>query len=476
MRKWVPLLTVCLGSFMLLVDTTIVNIALPGMAHGLDASFTSLQWVIDAYALALASLVLAAGSIADLVGRRQIFVLGLIVFGPASMACGLAGDAAMLVLARAVQGVGAAAMLATTFPLLNSHYAGRERGVVYGLWGAVNGAASMAGPLIGGLLVQVASWRSIFFVNLPVTLLALALCRALRTDKEVAGGGSFDLLGTLSFAAAAAALTYGLILVNDHGWGSPAPMAWLATVPLFLAGFFAAEQRAQRPMFDLTLLRNRTLLAVLLGAGALTWAAFGAYAYTAIWMQSVRGMTPLAAGLVLVPLSATAFVVSAGIGRHLHGSRPRWIIGGGLLLIGAGGLITSALLHGAVSWPGLIPGSVVTGVGVGLATPTLASTAMAAVPIARGGMAAGAVNTMRQLGFALGIAILGTIVVGSVSAPSGSLNDTLQTVSLDGLHRTFLTCGAVGLLAGLGVLALIRTPRPDPSPLDAGTLAVEVAA
>jgi EmrB/QacA subfamily drug resistance transporter len=488
-RKWIPLTALCLGAFMLLVDTTIVNVALPDMAVSLPASFASLQWVIDAYALTLAALVLATGSAADLVGHRRVFVLGLIGFGAASLGCALAQDSAALIAARAAQGAGAAAMLATTFPLLNSNYTGRDRGVAYGVWGAVNGAASMAGPVVGGLLTQAASWQWIFFVNLPLCLLALPACRYLRTDTRATDRGNVDLLGTATFTAAAGTLAYGLIQTDSHRETTVAPWAWLAAALVLLGVFVMVELHAQRPLLELRLLRSRTLVGTLISAGALTFAAFGPYLYVAIWTQTVLGMSPLAAGLVAVPLSAAAFTVSIGVGRRLHDSDPRWIISGGLLLIGSGALLNVQLLQVTTTWTGLIPGSVITGIGVGLATPTLAATAMAVVPVSRGGMTAGAVNTMRQLGFAFGIATLGTIFVsragstlseygvpypGTVAEQlsSGQAHLTLQRASgiahelldvalnpatIGALRATFLACGLVGLVAGLLAAVLIRT-------------------
>src|SRR4051812_35764973 len=184
MRKWLPLVTVCLGTFMLLIDVTIVNVALPDMAKDLNTSFGSLQWVVDAYALTLAALVLGTGSIADLVGHRRAYVAGLGLFAVSSLVCGISPNSGLLVAARAVQGVGAAAMFATTFALLNSNYRGRDRGMAYGMWGAVSGASAAVGPIIGGLLTEGISWRWIFFVNLPVSVIAIALCVRVLTDAH----------------------------------------------------------------------------------------------------------------------------------------------------------------------------------------------------------------------------------------------------------------------------------------------------
>jgi EmrB/QacA subfamily drug resistance transporter len=496
MRKWLPLLTVCLGTFMLLIDVTIVNVALPDMVQELNASFGSVQWVVDAYALALAALVLAAGSVADLFGHRRTYVAGLAIFAASSLACGLAPNAGVLVWVRAVQGVGAAAMFATTFALLNSSYTGRDRGTAYGIWGAVAGASAAIGPIIGGLLTEGASWRWIFFVNLPVSVVAIVLCVRVLTDLHGPGRSRIDVPGTLTFTGAAAFTTYALIRANEHGWSEP-PVWWLlALAAVLLAGFVAIEARSPHPMLELALLRNRAFVGVLIAGLLLTFAAFAAFTYTSIWLQSVLGLSPIQAGLTGLPMSVLAFFVSASIGRFLHGSRPGPIIGGGLLLIGLGGLLGAALVHGSASWPALLPGYAVIGIGVGLATPTLGSAAMATVEPQRGGMAAGAVNTTRQLGFAFGIAALGSVfaaraqgsldshgvpgaaaaaraVAGGQSpqllhrAPAagrGALDSAVHASAVAGVQATLLVAGVVGLVAGVLVLVLMRPGRTAAAP------------
>jgi EmrB/QacA subfamily drug resistance transporter len=492
MRKWLPLVTVCLGTFMLLVDVTIVNVALPDMAADLKTSFSSLQWVVDAYALILAALVLGTGSIADLVGHRRAYVAGLALFAVASLVCGLSPNDNVLVAFRAVQGLGAAAMFATTFALLNSNYTGRDRGVAYGMWGAVAGASAAVGPIVGGLLTQGISWRWIFFVNLPVSVLAIALCVLVLEDAHAPMRGRVDVPGILTFTASAATLTYGLIRANEHGWSQPATWAWLIAAPVLLLVFVRVEVHTAQPMLDLTLMRNRSFVGILLAAGLLTLAAFASFTYTSIWLQSVLGLSPIKAGLTGLPLSLAAFVVSASIGRFLHGSKPGPIIGGGVLLVGIGGLVSAALVHGSATWPALIPGFVIVGIGVGLATPTFSSAAMAAVPVQRGGMAAGAVNTARQLGFAIGIAGLGSVfearaqrVLADQHVPDSSgvgravsggqapfvlkqapaaahhtLDKAIHSAAVSGVQWAYLVSGVIGVVAGLAVLVLVRSNAP----------------
>ncbi len=488
MRKWWPLVAICLGTFMLLVDVTIVNVALPDMAVDLKTSFSSLQWVIDAYALTLAALLLGVGSLADRFGHRHAYVFGLVLFAVASLACALSPNAGVLIASRAVQGVGAAAMFATTFALLNASYTGRDRGTAYGIWGAVSGAAAAVGPVLGGILTQGINWRWIFFVNLPVSVLAVALSLGVLAVDKPGARPRFDLAGTAAFTVSAATLTFALIRASDDGWSAPSTWALLATSAVALAAFVAIERVSTRAMLDLALLRNRSFVGVLVAALLVNFAAFAVFAYTSIWLQSVLGLSPVQAGLTSLPMSAASFVVSAGVGRFLHGSRPGPIIGGGMLLIGVGSAITAVLLRDSSGWPVLIPGFLVAGTGVGIALPTLSSSAMAAVPPHRGGMAAGVINTARQLGFALGIAVLGSVFVAGArrslnahgapeparlaqalsggqgrqvlatvpAAQQPRLDDWLHAASVHGLTLAFGLAAAVGVLAGVVVLALVR--------------------
>jgi EmrB/QacA subfamily drug resistance transporter len=490
MRKWMPLLAVCLGTFMLLIDVTIVNVALPDMAAGLSTSFSALQWVIDIYALVLAALLMALGAVCDALGRRSVYIGGLALFALASLASGLAPNAAMLIAARGVQGAGGAAMFATTIALLNSSYQGRDRGTAFGIWGAVAGGAAAAGPVIGGLLTEGASWRWIFFVNLPVSVIAVAMTLRFVAPDRVRAGLRLDLPGLVAFTAGAAAITLGLIRSSEDGWAAAGTIALLAGGAAALAVFAVVESRVARPLLEPALFRRPAFTGIMLVALLLNAAAFAYLAYSSLWLQTVVGLSPVRAGLLgAAPLSAAAFVVSALIGRFLHASNPRWIIGGGMLLVGIGAAL-QATLGAHSSWPSLVAGLIVTGVGVGLATPTLVSNAMAAVPLAQGGMAAGAVNTARQLGYAFGIAVLGSVfsarmthaiavgggrpglsqaisggqaraVLGRVPAGQrGPLDQLIHSATASGLNACFVVAALLGLAGGLIAIATIRRPAP----------------
>ncbi|HTU06589.1 MAG TPA: DHA2 family efflux MFS transporter permease subunit, partial [Trebonia sp.] len=379
MRKWWPLVAVCAGTFMLLVDVTIVTVALPDMARELHTTFSDLQWVIDLYALVLGALVLTVGAIADRIGRRRVYVIGLVVFAASSLTCGLAPNVGVLIAARGVQGVGAAAMFATTIALISSSYAGRERGVAFGVWGAVNGAAAAAGPIVGGLLTAHFGWRWIFLVNLPVSVVAVALTLLLVQESRNPHPARVDLPGMVSFTVAAASLTYALI---RGAWASGTTVALLVVATCSLVAFVFVERRRRDPMLDLTLLRNRSFTALLVGGALLSAAAWASLTYESLWLQSVLGLSPIKAGLVLLPASLAAFAVSAAIGRVLHTASPRLLVGVGLLVIAAGALAQAVIRTGS-SWWVVMPGLALVGIGAGLAMAPLSASAMAAVPAAR---------------------------------------------------------------------------------------------
>lgn len=491
MKNWWPLVAVCLGSLMLLVDVTIVNVALPAMALDLSASFSDLQWVVDGYALVLAATLLAAGTIGDRLGHRRVYLAGLVLFAVASLASGLAGDVALLVAARCVQGIGGAAMFATTFALLNASYQGRARGTAYGVWGAVGGAAAALGPIVGGVLTEHAGWRWIFFVNLPVTALTVALCLTALAADHGRATSRLDVPGLVTFTAFAAALTYGLIEAGGRGWGDARPVVSFAVAAVALLAFVLVERRAAAPMLDLALLRQRVFTGTLVAATAASLVAFSALVFVSIWLQSVQGLSPIEAGLAGgVPLSAAALVTSAAGPRLLHGRPPGPVIAAGVGLIGLGALLMALQLSGAAGWPALTAGLVVTGVGVGTTFPVLSSTAMSTVPLQRGGMAAGAVNTARQLGLALGLAVLGTVLTSSLSSTlagrgvphPGAVAQALAggqaraVTALAGGHRVVDTAfvaalrevmgvaGAVGVVAAVVVAALLRPGRTTAAP------------
>ncbi|MGX1225673.1 MFS transporter [Streptomyces ambofaciens] len=476
MRTWGPLTAVCLGTFMLLLDVTIAVVALPDMARGLHASLSDLQWVMDGYALALAALLLGMGAAADILGRRRVHVAGVVLFAAASLLCGLATGPGMLVAARGLQGVGAAAMFATTLPLLGSVYQGRRRSMALGVWGAVSGAAAAVGPVLGGLLTDGPGWRWIFWVNLPVSVAAVWLTLRVVPESRGAAGRRVDWAGTVLFAAFAGALTYGAVRAGTHGWTEGGTLASFGLAALALGVFVAVEHRIADPLLDPRLFLRPAFSGVMLGGLAFNAAAFGVMAYTSIWLQTLLGMSPVRGGLVFVWLSLASFLVAAAGGRLLHGVPARLTIGGGLLLIAAGQFCMAFLDAGSTA-SALVPGLLLVGVGTGLVSPGIAGAALAAVPAERSGMAGGAVNTFRQLGYALGIAVFGTVLTsrmqdalphdaahGLAGGAAGALRGVfgehaLRAAFASGLNAAAVTAGAVAAVAGVLVLVLVRADR-----------------
>ncbi|TQJ91072.1 MFS transporter [Streptomyces sp. SLBN-31] len=476
MRTWGPLTAVCLGTFMLLLDVTIAVVALPDMAGSLHASLSDLQWVMDGYALALAALLLGVGAAADILGRRRVHVAGVVVFATASLLCGMAGGPGTLVAARGLQGLGAAAMFSTTLPMLSSVYRGRQRSAALGVWGAVSGAAAAVGPVVGGLLTDGPGWRWIFYVNLPVSVAAVWLTLRVVPESHGSRERRVDWAGTVTFAAFAGALTYGAVRAGQHGWGETGTLLTFAAAVTALVCFVVVERRGADPLLDLRLFAEPAFSGVMVGALAFNAAAFGLMAYDSIWLQSMLGMSSVRGGLVFLWLSLSSFVVAAAGGRLLHGAPARITIGGGLLLIGTGQFCMTTLGAGSTA-SALVPGLVLVGVGTGLVAPGLAGAALAAVPQDRHGMAGGAVNTFRQLGLALGIAVYGTVLTsrmqdtlphgpahalagGGAGALRGAFSEhALRTAFAAGLNTAAGAAGATATVAGALVVALVRTPR-----------------
>ncbi|ATY14924.1 MFS transporter [Amycolatopsis sp. AA4] len=399
-RKWGPLAAICLGSFMLILDTTVVTVALPEMARGLGASLASLQWVVNSYTLVLAVLALSAGAIGDLAGQRRVFVGSVTVFAVASLGCALAPNAGVLIGARAVQGVGGAAMMVAAMSLLGAHYEGKDRGSALGIWTAVLGGAGATGPFLGGVLTQWAGWQAIFFLNLPLSAATLLLTSKYLVEAPKRPSGTrIDLGGMVAFGASSGALVYGLIEADDR-----LPMFILATAALVV--FVMVERRVRHPMLDLALFRRASFVTVLIVVVASS-SVFACLIYASIWLQSVQRLSPAAAGLALIPLAATSFVTSLVIGKRLPAVSPGIILGLGALLAAAGCALEWAMLDS--TWLSLLPGLIVTGAGMGIAGPAGSTAILSAVPRDRAGMASGAMATFRQLGQTLGVAVLGLV-------------------------------------------------------------------
>ncbi|WP_375478972.1 MFS transporter [uncultured Jatrophihabitans sp.] len=414
-HKWWTLVGVCLGTFMLLLDVTIVNVALPDIQSALKSSFSDLQWVVDAYALTLAALLLTAGSLADNFGRRKLYVIGLTVFTVASLLCGAAQTTLMLQLSRGLQGVGGAIMFAVSLALLADAFRGKDRGVAFGIWGGVTGLATAIGPLLGGALTTGLSWRWIFFVNLPVGIAAVIIVLLRVAESRAPKARRPDWLGFAVFSVALAALVYGLIESSERSFSDTRVLAALIAAGVLLVAFVVIEIGKSEPMFDFSLFRKPTFTGGAVAAFGMSASAFALLVYFVLYLQNVLGFDALNTGLRLLVMSGGILITSAVAGRLTSHVPIRFLIGPGLLVVGVGLLLMRGLDVGTV-WTHLIPGLVVIGAGVGLVNPPLASTAVGVVEPQRAGMASGINSTFRQVGIATGIALLGTLFSNRVTS------------------------------------------------------------
>jgi EmrB/QacA subfamily drug resistance transporter len=411
-RKWWTLLAVSVATFMLLLDITVVNVALPSIREDLGASFTDLQWVVDAYALTLAALVLTAGSLADRLGRRMVFAAGLAIFTGASLLCALAADPTVLNLARAVQGVGGAAMFAVSLALIAQEFtAGRERGMAMGIYGATIGMAVAIGPLVGGALTDSLGWESIFYLNVPIGLAAIAVTYLKLRESRDPGATRVDWPGVATFSTALFALVLALVRGNDEGWGSAPIVALFAAAGLLLAAFLAIERTVSEPMLPLGLFRRRAFTGVQIAAFAVSSSLFALFLYLTLYLQNYLGLEPFDAGLRYLPITLASFVAAPIAGALLSRVQARLMLSLGLAGVGVGLLLMGGIDAGS-EWTTLLGGFLIAGAATGLINPVIADVAVSVVPREQSGMAAGINDTFRQVGVAVGIAVWGAIFVG----------------------------------------------------------------
>ncbi len=449
-RKWWTLIAVSVALFMLLLDITVVNVALPSIQHDLHSSFADLQWVVDAYSLTLAALLLTSGALADLFGRRLVFTAGLVVFTCSSAVCGLSSTPLELNLARAAQGVGGAMMFATSLALIAQAFRGRDRGIAFGVSGGVMGAAVAVGPVIGGIITSGIGWQWIFFVNVPIGVAAVALTLTRVAESRDPNATGVDWIGLVTFSTALFLLVYALTQGNADGWGSTKILAMLIAAAVLLAAFLIAELRQTRPMLDLSLFRRPAFTGASIVAFAVASSIFAMFLYLTLYIQDVLGYDAIQAGLRFLPITLLTFIVAPLAGRLSVRVPVRLLLGGGLLLVGTG-LLSMTALDASSGWTVLIPGFVLAGAGVGLINPPLASTAIGVVHHSRSGMASGINSTFRQVGIVTGIAGLGAIFEHQVThatttalAAHGQAHAVLAAAH--GQLSTVLQSGEVGHL------------------------------
>jgi EmrB/QacA subfamily drug resistance transporter len=467
-RKWAALIIVCVGTFMLLLDITVVNVALPDIQKELHASFTDLQWVVDAYALTLATAVLIAGTLGDLLGRKRVFLFGVGLFTAASAACGAAPNPLVLNLSRGVQGVGGAIVIAVALAIISQEFHGKERGTAFGAWGATIGAAVAIGPLVGGVLTTWLGWRAIFYVNLPIGIICILVGMRVLHESRNEQHGSFDIGGFITLTGGLFSLVLALLRGNAWGWGSGREIALYIIAGVLLSAFVLIELRVGDPMLDLSLFRIPTFTGAQIVAFAISASIFSQFLYLTLYLQNVLGYSPIQAGLRFLPLSLISFVVAPIAGRLSTRIPVRILLGLGMALVG----IALLLMHGVTvssGWTALLPGFLLAGIGVGMVNAPLASTAVSVVEPQRAGMASGTNNTFRQVGIATGIAGLGAIFqdriaselhgVGSAaSVASGAVqgSEIAHAAFISGLNEILLVGAIVAFAGGALGFLLVR--------------------
>jgi EmrB/QacA subfamily drug resistance transporter len=400
-RKWWTLGAMCFALFMLMLDNTVVNVALPSIQQDLDASISGLEWTVNGYTLSIAVLLVTGGRLGDIFGRRRMFLAGIVIFAVSSATAGLAPDATALVLSRVVQGAGAALMMPGTLSIIADAFPPHERGKAMGTWAGVSALALAIGPVVGGFLTEHVSWRAIFYLNIPVAIVAVAATIfAVRESRDTSVGKDVDYPGVAVLTAGLTALVLALVEGNAWGWGSPAILALFGTAALMLPLFVWVENRVKAPMVQFDLLSDRNFLGAVVVALVITFSMMGVFFFLALYMQDILNYSPLEAGVRFLP--STLMIV------------------GGLILVSAS-LLTFSGIAVDSTYLDLLPGFMLLGIGIALTMSPMTSAAMNAVPVQKAGIASGVLSMFRMVGGSLGIADTGAIFQGLVSSKLGDL-------------------------------------------------------
>ena len=462
-RKWWTLGAVAFGLFMIMLDNTIVNVALPSIQRDLNIGISELEWVFNGYALTFGVLMLTGGKLADMMGRRRIFVAGLVIFTIASLFCGLATSAGWLIGARIVQGVGSAFMNPATLSIITATFPPRQRGMAIGIWAGVSAMALAIGPLVGGLITEHWSWNWIFFINVPVGIIGIIVARLVITEsRDTSPDQRLDLPGLLTSAIALFALTYGLIEANKYGWTSPRILALFAVAVIGFAAFVLLERHQRAPMLDLNLFRNGTFAGantVMLLVGL---AMFGVFFYNSLFIQNVLGFSAVQTGASFLPMTILIILVAPAAGKFSDRVGSRWLVAGGMVLLSISLLIFSRLDETSNFWD-ILPGLLIGGFGMAIVMTPITAAAMGSVPVDKAGVGSAVLNTGRQVGGALGIAVMGAIVASYATGIPGTPGALQGFVT--GYQHALQVAAAIALAGAVLSVATIRRYRHDVEPV-----------
>jgi EmrB/QacA subfamily drug resistance transporter len=457
-RKWWTLGSVAFGLFMIMLDNTVVNVALPSIERDLHISISELEWVVTAYALSFAALMITGGKLADLYGRRRIFMVGLTVFTLSSLACGLAPSASFLIGARAVQGTGAALMNPATLSIITATFPPRERGRAIGIWAGVSALALAIGPLCGGLIVDNINWNWIFFVNVPVGAVGIVVSRLVISEsRDTSHEQSIDLPGLATSGLGLLALSYALIEGNRHGWTSVEIIGLFVAAVALLVGFVLVEHRQRLPMLDLSLFKIGAFAGANVVAMLVSLGMFGVFFFVSLYVQNILGYSPTKAGAIFLPMTVLIIVIAPIAGHTSDRVGSRWLMGGGMTIVGVSLLLYQRVGVHSDFWT-LLPAMLLGGVGMAMTMSPMTSAAMGAVPVDKAGVGSGVLNSFRQVGGSLGIALIGAILASYLHHPAGSAAGARDYVN--GLHAALLVSAGITFAAALVAVVAVRT-RPE---------------
>jgi EmrB/QacA subfamily drug resistance transporter len=462
-RKWWTLGAVAFGLFMIMLDNTVVFVALSAIQSDLHISTSELEWVVNGYALTFAVLMLTGGKLADLLGRRRIFIIGLAIFTASSLACGLATGASMLIGARVVQGVGSALMNPATLSIITATFPPRQRGTAIGIWVGVSAMALAIGPLVGGVLTEQINWSWIFFINVPVGIAGIIVARlVIDESRDESEEQRLDLPGLLSSAVGLFAVTYGLIESNNYGWTSGRILGSFAVAAAALVLFVFLEHRQRVPMLDLSLFRNATFAGANTVMLLVALAMFGMFFFNSLYLQRVLHYSAIETGASFLPMTVLIVLIAPVAGKFSDRIGSRWLMGAGLVSLSASLVSFSRLGIDSTFWD-VLPGLLLGGVGMSLAmTPTTAA-AMGSVPVDKAGVGSAVLNSMRQVGGSLGIALMGAIIASSVHVPVTDPRSATEFV--DGYRNALHVAAAIALVGAVVAVATVRKFRqPEAQP------------
>src|SRR6266581_2224308 len=463
-RKWLALALLSAVQFMVVLDIAIVNVALPSIKVDLGFSQQNLQWVISAYALFFGGFLLLGGRAADLLGRRRIFLAGLIVFTLASLFAGLAWSEASLITARALQGLGAAVITPAALSILSTTFVeGRERNIALGVWGAVGGFGAAAGVLLGGILTDALSWAWIFFVNVPVGVTAFILAPILLKESRDATVKSFDALGAVLVTGGLSSLVYAITQAGQDGWLAGRTVSFFAASLVMLVGFLAWEQRHPEPLMRLGILRIKTVSGANVAGFIMGTATFSLFLMLTLYMQQVLGYSPMKTGVAYLAVAGSAILWSAVAAQLVHRVGVKPVLVTGMVALTSGLVyFTQVAVHGTYL-SDLLPGFLLVGVGLGFSFVPISIAALAGVQAAEAGLASGLINTSQQIGGALGIAALSTIATSRTSSAVAS-GTAPPSALVHGFTGAFVVGAGIAAVGVVAALTLIRRDELEQAP------------